>query len=97
MYYQQNGLVRIKKMFRIVCACVFQAAMALWVTILRFMGDMAEPKYHMMDRDNTSVMSKVSATLGRNFIKSKEFQEAQMMGMDPVSCFFILVIIALYF
>ncbi|KAK4294236.1 hypothetical protein Pmani_033125 [Petrolisthes manimaculis] len=60
------------------------AAMALWVTILRFMGDMAEPKYHVMDRDNTSVMSKVSATLGRNFIKSKEFQEAQMMGMDPV-------------
>ncbi|KAG7157734.1 Myosin-VIIa-like 1, partial [Homarus americanus] len=60
------------------------AAMALWITILRFMGDMAEPKYHMMDRDNTSVMSKVSATLGRNFIKSKEFQEAQLMGMDPV-------------
>lgn len=60
------------------------AAMALWITILRFMGDMAEPKYHMMDRDTTSVMSKVSATLGRNFIKSKEFQEAQLMGMDPV-------------
>lgn len=37
-----------------------------------------------MDRDNTSVMSKVTATLGRNFIRSKEFQEAQMMGMDPV-------------
>lgn len=65
----------------------YQAAMALWITILRFMGDMAEPKYHMMDRDTTSVMSKVSATLGRNFIKSKEFQEAQLMGMDPVSNF----------
>lgn len=38
-----------------------------------------------MDRDNTSVMSKVTATLGRNFIRSKEFQEAQLMGMDPVS------------
>jgi myosin-7 len=38
-----------------------------------------------MDRDNTSVMSKVTATLGRNFIRSKEFQEAQMMGLDPVS------------
>lgn len=36
-----------------------------------------------MDRDNTSVMSKVTATLGRNFIRSKEFQEAQMMGVDP--------------
>lgn len=28
-------------------------------------------------------MSKVTATLGRNFIRSKEFQEAQMMGVDP--------------
>lgn len=30
-------------------------------------------------------MSKVTATLGRNFIKTKEFQEAQLMGMDAVS------------
>ncbi|KPI94607.1 Myosin-VIIa [Papilio xuthus] len=59
------------------------AAQALWVTILRFTGDLAEPRYHTMDRDNTSVMSKVTATLGRNFIRSKEFQEAQMMGVDP--------------
>jgi myosin-7 len=33
-------------------------------------------------QDNTSVMTKVTATLGRNFIKSKEFQEAQLMGLD---------------
>lgn len=45
-----------------------------------------------MDRDNTSVMSKVTATLGRNFIRSKEFQEAQMMGMDPVGLMIILKI-----
>lgn len=38
-----------------------------------------------MDRDTTSVMSKVTETLGRNFIRSKEFQEARLMGMDPVS------------
>ncbi|KAJ9583263.1 hypothetical protein L9F63_022396, partial [Diploptera punctata] len=61
------------------------AAQALWITILRFTGDLPEPRYHTMDRDNTSVMSKVTATLGRNFIRSKEFQEAQMMGMDPES------------
>ncbi|XP_068621533.1 myosin-VIIa [Battus philenor] len=61
------------------------AAQALWVTILRFTGDLPEPRYHTMDRDNTSVMSKVTATLGRNFIRSKEFQEAQMMGVDPES------------
>uniref|UniRef100_A0A1I8N9D6 Myosin head n=1 Tax=Musca domestica TaxID=7370 RepID=A0A1I8N9D6_MUSDO len=60
------------------------AAQALWITILRFTGDMPEPKYHTMDRmDTTSVMSKVTATLGRNFIRSKEFQEAQLMGLDP--------------
>ncbi|XP_063529446.1 myosin-VIIa isoform X2 [Cydia strobilella] len=58
------------------------AAQALWVTILRFTGDLPEPRYHTMDRDNTSVMSKVTATLGRNFIRSKEFQEAQLMGVD---------------
>ncbi|CAH0405025.1 unnamed protein product [Chilo suppressalis] len=59
------------------------AAQALWITILRFTGDLPEPRYHTMDRDNTSVMSKVTATLGRNFIRSKEFQEAQLMGVDP--------------
>merc|ERR1719367_1439933 len=58
------------------------AALALWITILRFMGDLPEPKYHTMDKDNTSVMTKVTATLGRNFIKSKEFLEAQQMGTN---------------
>merc|ERR1719367_2165912 len=61
------------------------AALALWITILRFMGDLPEPKYHTMDKDNTSVMTKVTATLGRNFIKSKEFLEAQQMGLDSGS------------
>jgi myosin-7 len=61
-----------------------KAALALWVTILRFMGDMPEPKYHSTDRDNTSVMSRVSATLGRNFIRTKDFQEAQIMNMESV-------------
>ena len=59
------------------------AALALWITILRFMGDLPEPRYHTMDKDNSSVMMKVTATLGRNFIKSKEFQEAQAMGLNP--------------
>ena len=45
------------------------------------MGDLPEPKYHTMDKDTTSVMTKVTATLGRNFIKSKEFLEAQQMGL----------------
>jgi len=57
------------------------AAQALWMTILRFMGDLPEPRYHSMERDTTSVMSKVTATLGRNFARSKEFQE---LGLDNV-------------
>ena len=74
------------------------AAQALWITILRFTGDLPEPRFHTMDRDTTSVMSKVTATLGRNFIRSKEFQEAQMMGMDPVcgKSFFVINIINLH-
>lgn len=73
---------------------LFQAAQALWITILRFTGDLPEPRFHTMDRDTTSVMSKVTATLGRNFIRSKEFQEAQLMGMDPVNIvLFALVIL----
>ena len=46
------------------------------------MGDLPEPRYHTMEKDTTSVMTKVTATLGRNFIRSKEFQEAQLMGLD---------------
>ena len=59
------------------------ASLALWITILRFMGDLPEPRYHTMDKDNSSVMMKVTATLGRNFIRSKEFQEAKAMGLNP--------------
>ena len=44
------------------------------------MGDLPEPRYHTMDKDNTCVMTKVTATLGRNFIRSKEFQEAKLIG-----------------
>lgn len=50
------------------------AAQALWVTILRFMGDMAEPKYIDDKVDNMPVMMKLSDTLGRAFQKSKEFE-----------------------
>lgn len=60
------------------------------MTILRFCGDLSEPNYHTLQKDNTSVMSKVTATLGRNFIRSKEFYEAQMIGMDPVCIFYTL-------
>jgi myosin-7 len=48
------------------------------------MGDMPEPKYHSTERDNTSVMTRVSATLGRNFIRTKDFQDAQIMSAESV-------------
>lgn len=50
------------------------AAQALWITILRFMGDLAEPKYVDDKIDNIPVMSKLSDTIGRAFQKSKEYE-----------------------
>ncbi|XP_060803204.1 myosin-VIIa [Amyelois transitella] len=52
-----------------------EAAVALWITILRFMGDLAEPKYVDDKVDNIPVMTKLSNTVGRAFQKSKEFEE----------------------
>ena len=49
------------------------------------MGDLPEPRYHTMDKDNTCVMTKVTATLGRNFIRSKEFQEAKLLGAETTN------------
>ena len=49
------------------------------------MGDMPEPKYHSPERANTSVMTIVSATLGRNFIRTKDFQDAQIMSAESVT------------
>lgn len=58
------------------------AAQALWITVLRFMGDLPEPRFisesENQSTDNTSVMTKITKTLGRSFINSKEYK---------VSCF----------
>ncbi|PNF26048.1 Myosin-VIIa [Cryptotermes secundus] len=53
------------------------AAKALWVTILRFMGDLPEPRYDTEDPDNIPVMSKINQTLTRNFLNSKEYKDAE--------------------
>lgn len=50
------------------------ASQALWITILRFMGDLAEPKYVDDKIDNIPVMTKLTDTIGRAFQKSKEFE-----------------------
>lgn len=49
------------------------ASQAIWITILRFMGDLSEPKYTDDKVDNVPVMSKLYDTVGRAFQKSKEF------------------------
>jgi hypothetical protein len=36
---------------------LLQAGLALWITILRFMGDLPEPKYHTMDKVLVSILS----------------------------------------
>ncbi|RWS12698.1 myosin-VIIa-like protein 2 [Dinothrombium tinctorium] len=82
-YYQRKPLKEPLLPLQTQGDCM--AAVALWITILRFMGDLAEPKFHTLSRDNTSVMTKVSATLGRNFIKTKEYQDVQNMGIDMES------------
>lgn len=50
------------------------AAQALWITILRFMGDYPEPKFENSTYNNVPIMSKVSETLTRSFTNRKEYQ-----------------------
>ena len=47
----------------------------MWKCILRFMGDLPEPKHNRQEKDYSSVMSKISATLGKNFSKTDQFKE----------------------
>ncbi|OWR43684.1 putative myosin-VIIa [Danaus plexippus plexippus] len=51
------------------------ASQAIWITILRFMGDLSEPKYVDDKVDNTPVMSKLYDTVGRAFQKTKEYED----------------------
>ncbi|XP_052868505.1 myosin-VIIa-like [Anopheles cruzii] len=55
------------------------SAQALWITILRFMGDMADAKYEDESEEarHKPVMQRVTATMGRNFAKTKDFQAFQ--------------------
>nr|CAH7763744.1 unnamed protein product [Callosobruchus chinensis] len=51
------------------------ASQALYITIMRFMGDYPETKEAASDMDRTPVMSKVSQTIGRSFVNRKEYQD----------------------
>ncbi|NWI65116.1 MYO7A protein, partial [Todus mexicanus] len=61
------------------------AALAVWITILRFMGDLPEPKYHTAMSDGGEkipVMTKIYETLGKKTYK-KELQALQGEGESP--------------
>nr|XP_054590278.1 unconventional myosin-VIIa isoform X2 [Nothobranchius furzeri] len=58
------------------------AALAVWITVLRFMGDLSEPKYQMVLNDGSEkipVMTKIYETLGKRTYK-RELQELQVEG-----------------
>uniref|UniRef100_A0A8C8JL65 Myosin VIIAb n=1 Tax=Oncorhynchus tshawytscha TaxID=74940 RepID=A0A8C8JL65_ONCTS len=55
------------------------AALAVWITVLRFMGDLPEPKYHTAISDGSEkipVMTKIYETLSKRTYK-RELQELQ--------------------
>uniref|UniRef100_A0A8C8MCG8 Myosin VIIAb n=1 Tax=Oncorhynchus tshawytscha TaxID=74940 RepID=A0A8C8MCG8_ONCTS len=59
------------------------AALAVWVTVLRFMGDLPEPKYHIAIIDGSEkipVMTKIYETLGKRTYK-RELQDLQGNSM----------------
>lgn len=61
---------------------LLQAALAVWITILRFMGDLPEPKYHTAITDGSEkipVMTKIYETLGKKTYK-RELQALQGDG-----------------
>ncbi|KAM4620039.1 unconventional myosin-VIIa [Polymixia lowei] len=58
------------------------AALAVWITVLRFMGDLPEPKYQITINDGSEkipVMTKIYETLGKRTYK-RELQELQVEG-----------------
>ncbi|XP_074497155.1 myosin VIIAa [Sebastes fasciatus] len=63
------------------------AALAVWITVLRFMGDLPEPKYHTAISDGSEkipVMTKIYETLGKKTYK-RELQALQGEGETPPS------------
>uniref|UniRef100_A0A1L8E5D6 Putative myosin class v heavy chain n=1 Tax=Nyssomyia neivai TaxID=330878 RepID=A0A1L8E5D6_9DIPT len=51
------------------------SSQAIWITILRFMGDMAEAKYEDEDERHVPVMAKLHTTFSRSFAKTPEYRE----------------------
>ena len=57
-------MARIRRLFTLSLLFFMQAALAVWITILRFMGDMPDPKVGNK-YDNVPVMNKIYDTIGK--------------------------------
>ncbi|KAG7484391.1 hypothetical protein MATL_G00048760 [Megalops atlanticus] len=60
------------------------AGMAVWITVLRFMGDLPEPKYHVVISDGSEkipVMTKIYETLSKRTYK-RDLQAMQLEGEE---------------
>ncbi|XP_015109747.1 myosin-VIIa [Diachasma alloeum] len=51
------------------------SSQALWTTILRFMGDLPEPRNPLDTPERKTVMSTVTETLSKTFARSREYQD----------------------
>ncbi|KAF5273638.1 hypothetical protein FQR65_LT04638 [Abscondita terminalis] len=54
------------------------AAQALWMTILRFMGDLPEPRFENFEPTKDNIMNRLTQTLSRSFTNRKEFKDILM-------------------
>ena len=72
----------LNQMNKFIPRAPVQAALAVWITVLRFMGDLPEPKYHTAISDGSEkipVMTKIYETLGKKTYK-RELQALQGEG-----------------
>lgn len=80
----QNQILVVRKTEKLpfINLWSLQAALAVWITVLRFMGDLPEPKYHTAISDGSEkipVMTKIYETLGKKTYK-RELQALQADG-----------------
>lgn len=63
------------------------ASHTLWITLLRFMGDLPEPRFENANNTNESVMAKVQQTLSRSFVNRKEYQVCGRLNKFNIKVF----------
>ncbi|KAK9510703.1 hypothetical protein O3M35_005438 [Rhynocoris fuscipes] len=52
------------------------AATAVWITILRFMGDIEEPSKHSVTKSKKPIMSQLCQTISKSYLNSKQYMDA---------------------